>query len=137
MIGTVAAPGGWNLLHTGLQAAGFLCLTAASALGTRALLHVPGSPGAAGLEAGNLRWTRTGFLGLSGALVTGALGNWRMWGELGPSSPRDRWVLIAWLIFFVVLHVHRVKGFRPRSAILAGLAGWALALGGWLAAWAK
>jgi hypothetical protein len=137
MTGTIAGPGGWNLLHTGLQAAGFLCLTAASALGTRALLRGPGSPGAAGLEAGNLRWTRAGFLGLSGALVAGALGNWRIRGELGPGSPVDQWVLAAWLIFFVVLHAHRVKGFRPGTAILAGLAGWALALGGWLAAWAK
>lgn len=107
-----------NLLQPALQAAGFACVTVAAALGALALLRPAQDPQRV------LPWTRAGFLLLSGALVAGGLG----W----PPRPGQLWGLLCWLIFFVVLHVHRVPDFKGRTAIVAGLAGWALAAGAYL-----
>jgi hypothetical protein len=105
------------------QIAGFACLTVASAWGAAALLGAGQGRGARVLP-----WTRAGFLFLGGALAAGALESWRAWGQLWPRSPRDHWGLVAWLIVFAVLHVHRIKAWQGRPALRAGLAGWALAL---------
>lgn len=106
-------------LQPALQAAGFACVTVAAAWSALALRR----PAEGQQQV--LRWTRAGFLLLSGALVAGGLGSW-------PSGPGPQWGLLSWLIFFVVLHVHRVPAFKGRTAILAGLAGWALAAGAYL-----
>jgi hypothetical protein len=105
------------IVQTALQAAGFACVTVAAVLAARALL-------ARGPAEPVLHWTRAGFLLLAGALVTGA---WRTLELAGP----QRWGLLTWLIFFAVLHVHRVPAFKGRPALAAGLAGWALAAAAW------
>jgi ABC-type uncharacterized transport system permease subunit len=107
-----------------LQLAGFVAVTVASALGARALL------GRTPLEQRILQWTRAGFLLLGLALLAGAwrtpdFATWLL-------DPRQQWGLLSWLIFFAVLHVHRVKGFKGRTAIIAGMAGWALAAVAWM-----
>ena len=107
-------------LWSALQAAGFACVTVASALGAATLLR---RSLAGRLEPRALQWTRAGFLLLGGALAAG--GRW-------PLLPRQQWGLLCWLIFFAVLHVHRVPAFKGRTAVLAGLAGWALSAGAWL-----
>jgi hypothetical protein len=106
-------------LQPALQAAGFACVTVAAVLGALALRRP------AREQPQVLRWTRAGFLLLSGALVAGGMASW-------PRQPGQQWGLLCWLIFFVVLHVHRVPGFKGRTAVLAGLAGWALAAGAYL-----
>jgi hypothetical protein len=114
--------GPWLLAQTGFQAAGFACVTLAAIQGARALLGGTAAPPGAGPALG---WTRAGFLLLGCGLAAGALGDGRAsW----PRTPADHWGLIAWLTFFVVLHVHRVKAFQGRAAICAGLAGWLMAL---------
>ncbi len=118
----------WAELQAALQLAGFAGLTLAAALELMALLGR-----SATAEARALSWTRAGFLLLSGALVAGGLWSWRLWGEFWPLQPRQQWGLLSWLIGFAVLHVHRVKAFKGRPAMVAGLAGWALAAGAWLA----
>jgi ABC-type uncharacterized transport system permease subunit len=105
-----------SLVQDALQLAGFACVTVAAALCARALLV------RSFLDPRILRWTRAGFLLLSGALVAGA------WFQ----DPRQQWGLLSWLVFFAVLHVHRVKEFKGRTAVVAGLAGWALAAGAWI-----
>jgi ABC-type uncharacterized transport system permease subunit len=103
-----------SLVQGALQLAGFACVTVAAALCARALLA------RSFLDPRILRWTRAGFLLLSGALVA------------CPWDPRQQWGLLSWLVFFAVLHVHRVKDFKGRTAVVAGLAGWALAAGAWI-----
>jgi hypothetical protein len=107
-------------LESALGAAGFACVTVASALGAASLLRRSLAPR---LEPPALQWTRAGFLLLGAALAAG--GRW-------PPLPRQQWGLLCWLIFFAVLHVHRVKGFQGRKAVVAGLAGWALAAVAWI-----
>jgi ABC-type transport system involved in cytochrome c biogenesis permease subunit len=118
----------WRLLQALLQFAGFAGVTVAAGLGLRSLLGRPG----AGLEDRALRWTRAGFLLLGGALAAGALRSQSLGGGLWPEG-REAWGLVAWLTFFAVLHVHRVKAFRGRTAAAAGLGGWILAALAWLA----
>jgi hypothetical protein len=105
-----------------LLAAGFACVTLAAILNARELLGRP-------CQERALAWTRAGFLLLAGALVAGALEPGARW----PPPPRQLWGPLVWLIYFAVLHVHRVKGFKGRPAAAAGLAGWLLAAGAWLA----
>jgi ABC-type transport system involved in cytochrome c biogenesis permease subunit len=124
------SPALWSTLQTGFQAAGFACLTVAAILELLALLGR-----GATAEARALQWTRAGFLLLTGALVAGGLWNWRLWGECWPLRPAQRWGLLSWLIGFAVLHVNRVKAFKGRPVMIAGVAGWALAAGTWLALW--
>jgi ABC-type transport system involved in cytochrome c biogenesis permease subunit len=118
----------WFQLHALLQFAGFACVTVASALGVRTLLDGPRD---ASLEPRILAWTRAGFLLLGGALAAGALWTRQLWGGLWPRRPQELWGLWVWLLFFVVLHVHRVKAFKGRTAVMAGLAAWALAVPAW------
>ena len=99
-----------------LRAAGFACVTLAALLNALELLGRPRQEQA-------LRWTRAGFLLLGGALAAGALGPGASW----PPPARELWVPLVWLIYFAVLHVHRVKAFKGRPAAAAGLAGWVLA----------
>lgn len=112
---------------TVLQAAGFGCVSAAALLDAKALW---GRPSPNNLEAWALHGTRAGFLLLGGALVAGF---WRpeetgLW----PLDFQRQWGLLCWLIFFAVLHVHRVKAFKGRPALAAGIAGWLLAAGAWI-----
>jgi ABC-type uncharacterized transport system permease subunit len=81
------------------------------------------------LEERALQWTRAGFLLLGAAWVAGALAPG---GELWPRNSQPQWGLLSWLIFFAVLHVHRVQAFKGRTAVVAGLAGWTLAAGAWI-----
>lgn len=106
-------------LWSALQAAGFASVTVASALGAATLAR---RSLAGRLEPWALHWTRAGFLLLGGALAAG--GRW-------PLLPLQQWGLLSWLIFFAVLHVHRVPAFKGRPALAAGLAGWALAAAAW------
>jgi hypothetical protein len=106
--------------ESALQAAGFACVTVASALGAASLLR---RPLAGRLESPALQWTRAGFLLLGAALAAG--GRW-------PLLPRQQWGLLCWLIYFAVLHVHRVPAFKGRTAAAAGLAGWLLAAGAYV-----
>jgi len=114
----------WDRLQTLLQLAGFACATIAAGF---ALGRVRGA--SAVLERRALDWTRAGFLLLGGAVAVGALGAGK---ALWPDRPRQWWGLAAWLIFFVVLHVHRVKDFKGRTAAAAGLGGWVLAALAWV-----
>jgi ABC-type uncharacterized transport system permease subunit len=113
----------WFQLQAALQSAGFACVTLAAAFGVQALL--PGRPG--GMEERALQWNRAGFLLLGGALVTGTLRTGTLW----PQHAGQQWGLLSWLIFFAVLHVHRVPAFKGRTAVVAGLAGWVLTVGAW------
>jgi ABC-type uncharacterized transport system permease subunit len=115
----------WTLLATAPRLAGLACVTLAALMAAGALL------GSGRMAALALRWTRAGFLLLGAALATGACQNWRTQGSLWPGDARGTWTLLAWLIFFMVLHVHRVKAFQGRPAAWAGLAGWALAAAAW------
>jgi hypothetical protein len=116
-------------LWSALQAAGFACVTVAAVLELIALL----GRGPAGLDGPPLHWTRAGFLLMGLALVAAGVENGRLGGGLWPLQPRQQWGLLCWLAVFAVLHVHRVKAFKGRPALLAGVAGWALAAGAWLA----
>ena len=122
-------PQPWLLLQAAALVAGGAALTAAALVAALALLR-PDAPAGA-REARILRWTRPGFLLLGVALVAGVQAAWQR-GDPWPFGPRDRWCLIAWLICFAALHVHRVKAFQGRPAILAGLAAWGLTLAAWL-----
>ena len=115
-------------LLTALQAAGFACVTAAALLGAKALW---GRPSANDLAGWALHATRAGFLLLGGALVAGF---WRPDPATGfwPLDFQREWGLLCWLIFFAVLHVHRVKAYKGRPALAAGIAGWVLAAGAWI-----
>ena len=123
------------LLRAALQAFGFACVSVAALLELRALLgrRPPG------LDGPPLHWTRAGFLLFSGALVVESVWTWDAPGGSWPLEPSRLWnllwCLLCWLVFFAVLHVHRVKAFKGRPENLAGLAGWALtaATGAWLA----
>jgi ABC-type transport system involved in cytochrome c biogenesis permease subunit len=109
-----------------LQAAGFACVTVAALLELKALLNRQAT-----LDGAPLHWTRAGFLLLGAALVAGGMQGWRREGEHWPLRPGHLWGLLAWLVVFAVLHVHRVKAFKGRPEVFAGLAGWALAAGAW------
>jgi len=116
-------------VQAALQAAGFGCVTAAALLAAKALW---GRPSPRNLEAWSMHCTRAGFLLLGGAL---AAGFWRtpdLERGLRPTGFQQQWGLLCWLIFFAVLHGHRVKAFKGRPALAAGIAGWAVAAGAWL-----
>ena len=115
-------------VQAALQVSGFACVTAAALLGARSLW---GRPSSGNLEAWVLHWTRAGFLLLGGAMAAG------FWPPdpgtgLRPLDFQGRWGLLCWLIFFAVLHTHRVKAFKGRPALAAGVAGWLLAAGAWI-----
>ena len=118
-----------SILHAVFQAAGFACVTVAALLELQALL----GRRPLGLEGPPLHWTRAGFLLLGAALAAGGAWSWRLRGEFWPLQPGQRWGLLSWLVVFAVLHVHRVKAFKGRTEVLAGVAGWALAAGAWFA----
>jgi cytochrome c biogenesis factor len=119
----------WLQLQAAALAGGFGLLTVAALLAALALRHPASAPG---WPPRILRWTRPGFLLLSLALAAGVQAAWESSGEVWSRSPRELWGLFAWLVCFAVLHVHRVKAFQGRPAILAGLAGWGLTLAAWL-----
>ena len=108
--------------QTALLGAGCASVTFAAMLAAWSLLAAPDR--AARLEGASLPWIRAGFLLLGLALAAGILASWQAAGELWPPAR----TLTVWLIWFTVLHVHRVKGFKGRTAAIAGLAGWALSL---------
>ena len=116
-------------IQAALRAAGFACVTTGALLAAKALW---GRPSPRNLEGWSLHCTRAGFLLLGGALVPWL---WRPEPDRGlwPLDFQRQWGLLCWLIVFAVLHVHRVKGFKGRPALTAGIAGWALAAGAWLA----
>ncbi len=121
----------WALLHDAFQATGLACVSVAALLELKALLgRQP-----AGLDGPPLHLTRAGFLLLGGALVAGSVWIWDSLGECWPLQPSQLWDLLCWLVFFAVLHVHRVKAFKGRPEAVAGVAGWALAAaaGAWFA----
>jgi hypothetical protein len=121
---------GAGLLHGLLRALGWVCVSAAALLELKALLgRQP-----AGLDGPPLHLTRAGFLLLSGALAAGTPGIWDARGGPWALRPGQLGDLLSCLVFFAVLHVHRVKAFRGRPEAIAGVAGWALATGAWLAA---
>jgi len=112
-----------------LLGAGAACASFAALQHARSLLA---APAAAWLEGSALQLIRAGFLLFGLALAAGALGSWRARGELWPGDPRSAWALIAWLVWFIVLHINRIKAFKGRATAIAGLAGWALCLLAWL-----
>ena len=109
-------------LAQGALLGGGACVTAAAVLAAWSLRAAPDR--AACLERASLHGIRAGFLLLGLALATGALARWRTAGDPWPPAGP----LAVWLIWFTVLHVHRVKAFKGRTAAIAGLAGWALSL---------
>jgi len=114
-----------------LGAAGFAGFTLGAWLGAWSLWAAPDR--AARLERAALQAIRAGFLLLGLALAAGAAASWRAAGRLWPGDPRSAWMLVVWLVWFTVLHVHRVKAFKGRTAALAGLAGWVFSLLAFLA----
>jgi hypothetical protein len=99
-----------------------------------AVLQLRAAPAAAPRHERNaLHCARICFLLLSLALAAGAVGGWLAAGDPWPRDAQGAWILGSWLVWFIVLHVHRVKPYKGRIAAFATVAAWTLSL---LAAWA-
>lgn len=130
------ARAGFLLVHAGLPAAmlGSLLSPAAALPGLAAVaLGLPWmfylkprlkpKPSTAPVwQRATLQGTRLLFLGLSAALAPLA------WGR-----PAPRWALLGWPVLALALHLHHHKAWKGWPAQAAGLAGWGLCLGAYLA----
>jgi hypothetical protein len=114
----------WILLLAG----GCVLGTAAALLAARQLLADRSPDAAARLERNALHCARACYLLLGLALAAGAVGTWLGAGDPWPWDARNAWLLAYWAVWFTVLHVHRVKAFKGRTAAAATLVGWALGL---------
>ena len=110
-----------------------LLLGAAAALATTtailALLRLrTPAESAQRLERATLHCARICFLLLALALAAGAVGGWMAGGDPWPRDARGAWALAAWLTWYTVLHVNRVKDYKGRTAAAATVAAWILGL---------
>lgn len=69
-----------------------------------------------------------GFILLSLGIVTGSIWAHHAWGSYWSWDPKESWSLITWLIYAVMLHSRRIRGWQGKTTAIMAIIGFAAVL---------